>query len=478
MALFAGNAYLVWNHFLEGPFLHDTGWFSALVYRAGIFPKNPTIAHYVPDFYGMHVSPVISISSLFSYLVPLKRVPYFCLFEAALAAPLGAAVALLVGRDGQKTSWFDALLMALFALIFALNGQVLACIGFPHFEILISTGLCILLAGLASGHIRIAWVGLLVTVLAREDGGLHSAAFLAAAWVCDFLHRPFPVSRHKTQPLIGVAILCSVVAIVIQKTCFHPVHLFEDEYLGKPPFAHINMDVIAARFHRLFVEGSVVAYPLLATGLIAVTKRDARYLLGWLVELPWLLLNFFARQELKSTFSIYTGFPFVASIFWVGAYARANQVSPQRRYWLVPFLAVAVSASLGAYVAWPSAFIRVLKSMLGPSATPSQGILSFSANIIRQPRLYGHLCFDPGMASWALESIPAQDRFWDVGNDRKYAGYDGTTFFATGLWSPHLHSFLTASPFTSCGRIKDTQVYYCSRPGRKLPPQFEVAARP
>jgi hypothetical protein len=217
---------------------------------------------------------------------------------------------------------------------------------------------------------------------------------------------------------------------------------------------------------------------LLATGLIAVAKRDARYLLGWAVELPWLLLNFLARQDLKSVFSIYTGFPFVASIFWVGAYARVANCNPQHRYWLAPLLAVAITASLGAYVAWPSAFVRVLKSMLGPSDTPSRGIRSFSADIIQQPRAYGHLYFDPGVASWVLESIPWQDRLWGVSDVRNFAGYDGTTFFAKGLWNPHLHSFLAASPFTNCGCIKGTQVFYCSRPGRNLPPQFEVAARP
>src|SRR5687767_2347144 len=96
------------NHFHDGPFLQDSGWHSAIVWRAGLVPDNPPVADSVPksvtSFFGVHVSPLVSIFSAASYGYPGERVGWFCLFIGFVFAPLAAAPGLLLGRDTSR-SW-------------------------------------------------------------------------------------------------------------------------------------------------------------------------------------------------------------------------------------------------------------------------------------------------------------------------------------------------------------------------------------
>jgi hypothetical protein len=463
-----------WNHFLQGPFLHDAGWLSTTVYRAGLLPKNPPIASGYHEFFSIHFAPVLSLGSLLSYIVPLGRVPYFCLFQAAITMPLAVALPMLIGWRGHDKKVLDAILVALSAMLFALNGQIAICILFPHFEILISGGLCLLMVGLALGKSSVAWFGIILTVITREDGGLHSAGLLAAALVCDLSGKPWRVTRRKLLSMSAFALGCSVTAMVIQRLCFPSSDVFQRAYLGHPAYAHINFESFLQRFQKLFIYAGFVSYPFLATVMVAAAKRDARYALGWLVELPWWLLNLLAVEDLKSTFAIYTGFPFVGSLFWVVAYARRNQVDSRRRYWLVPWLFAVLSANLGLFVRWPpTGYFHAMKSLVVPKSLPSRAIGDFASTMVKNPRAYGRLLVDPAVASWTLESIPPEDFRWHVADVRTFDGYDGVVFFAREDWASGVRRFVAHSPFKNCGRVRDTELYCCMRPERHLPPQFE-----
>jgi hypothetical protein len=472
LLLFALVARWTWNHFLQNPLLHDAGWLSATVYHAGLLPKNPSIVSGYHEFFSIHFAPVLSMGSLLSYLVPLGRVPYFCLYQAALTMPLGAVVPMLVGWHGHDRKLLDAILVALSAMVFAFNGQIAICVVFPHFEILVSSGLCLMLVGLALGKLPIAWLGICLTVITREDGGLHSAALIAAALGCDLSGRPWRVARRKLLLMFVFAVGCSMTAMLVQKLYFPPSDVFQSAYLGRPPYAHVTFEVFLQRFQKMFVYAGFVSYPFLATVMIAVAKRDARYLLGWLVEVPWWLVNLLAVEDLKSTFGVYTGFPFVGSLFWVAAYARCNQVDARTRYWLLPMLFAAVTANLGLFVRWPTRYLDLMKSLVVPKSLASGAVTNFASSMVKNPRTYGHLLIDPAVASWTLESIPAEDFRWHVADIRTYDGYDGATFFAREDWANATRKFLLHSPFKNCGRIRDTEVYCCLRPELPLPPQF------
>ena len=296
--------------------------------------------------------------------------------------------------------------------------------------------------------------------------------------MCDLSGRPWRVTRRQLLLMFACAVGGSAVTMLVQKFCFPPSDVFEHVYLGHPAYAHINLDSFVLRFQKLFVYGGFVSFPVMATVTIAVAKRDARYALGWLVEVPWWLLNLLAVEDAKTTFAFYTGFPFVGSLFWVAAYARSNQVDPRNRYWLLPMLFVALTASLGLFVRWPTRYLDLMKSFVAPKSLTSRGIADFAAAIVKNPRVYGHLLVDPAVASWTLESIPPEDFRWHLGDIQSFDGYDGTTYFAREDWASATRRFLSHSPFTKCGRIHDTELYCCLRPELQLPPQFERVTKP
>ena len=464
----------VWNHFVEGPALHDAGWGSALVWRTGLLPKSPVVAHPLRDFYGVHVSPLLSVTSLLSYAAPIGRVRWYALFHGAIHAPLGVVTALLVHERGRKATLREGALVAVVALLFALDGQVIVSLVYPHFEVFASAGLCVMLVGFATGRARLAWLGLVLSVMTREDGGAHAALFAGAVVASDLLGRPFPIARRSALAMAVVGIIATVVALGVQKTFFPTADLFRAEYLGEPALAHLSGHEIARRFGVLCEHATFVPFPLLATVVVAIARRDARYLLGWAVELPWLALNLFAAQEAKVVFSGYTGFPFIASIFWVGAYARIAPRGPGLR-WLESLAFVSTVATLGMLFVAPGMFGFLGEHAVVPRRVAPK-VEEFAATLTRDPRSYGSLYVDPGVASWAIETMPLSDRLWNGNGVTSFENKDGAAFFLRGIWAGTVFPLLARSPFTTCGRIPDSEVYFCAREGKPLPPGFVASA--
>ncbi len=194
--------------------------------------------------------------------------------------------------------------------------------------------------------------------------------------------------------------------------------------------------------------------------------------------MPWLILNFVALQELKSRFAIYTGFPFVASIFWVGVYAYVRGDS--RRRTLSVLAAVALSSTIGSASSAPAAFVAFFKRAAAPLPIPRAGLLSFSRTIRAAPDTYGPIFVDHGMASWTLERLPIEARIHPQGDIRDnepvtpamLAQRDGIAFFKDSLMAQTITSLLADSPLTHCGRIPRTSVFFCTRGGRASPPEF------
>lgn len=465
----------VWNHFLEGPFLHDAGWYSAIIHRQGLLPDNPPSAYPLEKYFAVHVSAAVSLASALSYLLPLGRIEYYCLFQGVLYAPLGWVAARLLNADGAPRPR-DALLVVVASLLFALNGQVISCLGYPHYEILISVGLCVLLLGLALGRRGLAWMGIVIASMTREDGGFHAGAFVAATWLCGVFGRPFPVPPRALLAMFAVSVGSSLAAMTLQRAFFEPAQLFQHEYLGNPAFSHLTVTTIAERLTAFAKSSRFVLLPWLASLFIAVRWRDWRYLLGWCVELPWFLLNLFAAQQLKATFDIYTGFPFVGSIFWVGVYARIAAPEAARTRALTALVVTSALSAVGMASSHPSASKHILTRAVWPLDIPHHGMRSFAGRLSANPNAHGNLLVDPGVASWAIENMPAERRVFDVADVRRLDTRDGIAFFRTGSRGPMLRRFVATSPFTSCGNIPGTEVFLCARPNRPLPPEFVSAS--
>ena len=472
------NGIFTYNHFYAtGPFIHDSGWFSHIVFRQGFSPSNPPVADTHPHYFSFHLSLIVSVGSLASYLFPGDRVGWYCVFQAAIYAPLGAAVALLVPPASRPRTLLRIAGIGAGAIAFAFDGPAFAAMGFPHFEILISAGICIMVAGLATSRPLLAWAGLAIAVATREDGGAHAATFLVVILTCDLLGRPFPVARRRLVLMSVVALGTTFVMMLVQKKVFDATPLFQREYLGDPIYAHLSRAEVQRRLVDLGDRALFLVLPLALSTLLAAIDRDARWLLGWAATLPWLLLNLFAHQALKAYFGLYTGFPFVASIFWLGAYARVKYGSEVRaRQLLLRLTSVSALSTVGAFASYPGPSIAIFVAMLRPADVDAPAIRSYARGLRASGAEHGRLLVDPAMASWLTESLgPYAVNHHDTMR-YDFSAYDAFTFFSTSQLGAAEHTLIVNGHYTQCSALPRTAIVYCSRAGMPTPSGFVPVA--
>lgn len=458
------NAMFVRNHFyVRGPYLHDSGWFSSTVYHAGIIPRNP-LTEQMPYFWGWHITGVVSLGSILSYLFPGDRVEWYCVFQALLYAPLALAMPILV-PPAARTGLRSALLVAACSVAFAFSGQVLACVAYPHFEIFASAGIAIMLGGLATGRERLAWIGLAMAIGTREDCGFHAASFLVAALAADYFGRPFPIARRRLLLMAGVGLVSTALMMFLQKRLFYSVDAFRIYITGTPPYAHLAGRALVGRLVTFAEVCGFIWMPILASIVVAVARRDARYLLGWVVTVPWLIVNLTAHQLAKAAITVYTGFPFVGSVFWIAAYGRVEESREPRGRWHRPLVAaafVSVTSLLGLFFS-DAASVRVLVDSFVPAARNPAGIRAFARGL--RAREYGDVKLDPAMISWAIEGARRADFVSASEQQHGITAADGFAFFMT----PESVALLVLSPLPKCGRVPDTRIVFCTRAERSLP---------
>jgi hypothetical protein len=471
--VFLCNVIVVRNHFYAfGPWLLDAGWLSDVAFRNGVLPLNPPALHRAAHyFFGDDFALIVSLGSGLSYLSSGDRVDWYCVFQGAIFAPLGVAPALLVKRP-RRTSLKSAILTAGVAVVFAFSGQVLACAAYPHFEIIIPAGICVMLAGLGRSSGVTAWTGLVLAASGREDGGIQAALFLLAVLACDLTKQPFPVRRRSLLKLIGAALLISVVELVLQKAVFGGDPSLR-AFIGEPAYAHLGGGEMLRRVSAFATRGAIVWLPIVLTVVLAVLTRDARLLLGWIVEVPWLVLNLTGRDAGRATFDMYSGFPFVASVFWVGAYVATTPRGVRR--WQGFLAAASAASTLGLWFAAPAAFSGTLGAMVLPTPSDGLALRSFAQRIRQQRDAYGSLAIDDGMLAWTIESAPV-DTVMLHANRPVPADVGSIAFFQPGLLGAGLIDIVAQGDFSSCGRIPQTRAYFCTRTDRQLPGEFAPAS--
>lgn len=461
------NGVFIWNHFYaRGAFWYDSGWFSGIVWRAGLFGRNPASPYTVmPHFWGWHPSLLITAGSLLSYFFPGDRVDWYCVFQAAVFAPLAFAVPILVPKE-NRNGLRAALLVAAASIAFSFGGQVVYTMGFPHFEIFASAGISIMLAALAMGRERVVWIGIAIAIATREDGGFHAASLLGAVLLSDFLGRPFPIQRRRIFAMLGVGFGATLVLIVVQKNLFVTVDAWEIYLAGKPAYAHLTKDLLASRLARISERGGFLWWPFALTSFIAIVRRDARYLLGWLATLPWFVLNICALQEFKGEIAFYTGFPFVAGAFFAAAYARAGDRRPVAVGWPWPVLVAGTLGAislLGLYAGDPWLTKLILADAFVPSAQNTRGVRAFAQEL--REKKHGLVRMDRSVTAWAFEAWTMGETLWEPVADNGLNRADGYAFFL----DRDSTNAIVSVPFTNCGRVQRTTFFFCTRSERPLP---------
>ncbi|HEY5934380.1 MAG TPA: hypothetical protein VIU61_07095 [Kofleriaceae bacterium] len=470
VVLCIGIAIYTLNHFFNhAPYLLDSGWYSDIVYRAGIFPRNPRLAcDYAEWYFGVHFSPMISVFSLLSYVQPLPRIEWYALHQALMFMPFGMATYLLASRVDRPGLLRRLPVTAFAAIAFTFNGQILKMIPYPHYEVAIGGLICLMLGALVTDRPRMAWAFLILTIAVREDGGIHAGLALAPFLYLSWRGATLPVSRRTMIKMIGVAMVSSVFGIFCQKILFDGASVMSIVYLGNPIYSHLSSQVLVDRFWDFYENCQVMFYPFLATCVLAAVRRDARYLLGWAVTIPWFVLNFLASQPQKATFAAYAGFPFVASVFWV--YVYGAKLAPEARR-LRPivleavFAGICLLATFGMHRAWPAMGKFMEKEVFYLRPSDRAAVHEFVDILGKRRGELGRFHADYSAAAIALESL-GDDNGWAP----KIPASDAIAFHSESVYRDHLLPDLFTHQLDFCTRIKRTGIVLCTR--NRLPAGF------
>jgi hypothetical protein len=466
LLLCLGTVRYTFNHFFSrAPYVLDSGWFSTLVYRNGINPHNHPLCSWADLYFGIHFSPLLSLFSALSYLFPVDRISWFAVFQAAIFVPFLISYGLCVRRlEDHSIRSVCAVLTA--GIAFASSGLTLLLVGSLHFEAATSGLMCVVLALVTFGRRKTAWLALTLVWMTREDAGVHLALALIPFAVLSRQSLFETLPKRTIGRMIAASFAASVIAVASQRLWFHPVDMLRHVYLGDPLFSHLSADVVAERAVRFARSCQFVYFPVLTTTGIAVAKRDYRYLMGWFVTLPWFVLNALAQDEAKSVFSSYTGFPFIAGMFWVLLYAAwlaPLRARPSRIGALLLFAGVCASSTVGLYLADPRLLSFTLRDMTLPHASDRETLRNLPEILSENRAALGRLYVDQSVAALAFEAV-ALENGWVPGTTNA-----DTIAFHSGSWArDEIAADLVANGISKCRLLVDTRITVCSKLDREL----------
>jgi hypothetical protein len=320
---------LNWNFvlarfFKEGAYLSDIGIVGALIYKPTLALEMPVAsAGAVPRlFYADHVTPMLWLIGLPSWVLPVNYIYYSAAVFAAVATGPSAALAFVLWRLFRRGSLKGATaliasVMVAAPLALAFSGSVLRAANYPHYELLFIPFATLFFVFAAQRRLFAAGIAFAICVLTREDFALHLLAFIFVwivfeAWV----ERASPNEVRYWLKWMAASGIAGATIILTQRLFLHGGGLIFRVYLGWPPFEHVDLDLIAARIHVL-VTGRLDLFVCLASAAtLAIWQRDARYVLGHLACMPWLVFNLLARTQAAGTLNLYYGFPFVLAMIW------------------------------------------------------------------------------------------------------------------------------------------------------------------
>ncbi len=361
-----GVARFVINHFYtRAPYLLDAGLLSKVVYRDGLLLHLPRIAvDYADSFYDVHFSPLSSAFSLISYVVPVGRIEWYAIVEGLLYVPIGIATYAVASRLERETALRRLPVTVLAAVAFASSGLVLWMVAYPHFEVAVPGLTCVVLAALVTGRRRTAWSCLVLAAAVKQDAGVHLALAILPLWYLRGHGIAMGSTRRQLAIAIGVALASTIIGITVQHLAFHPVGRLTQAYVGTPPYAHLDAGLLTARAWRFVATDQAIYYPFLASCLVALFRRDAKYLLGWAACVPWLVFNLFAVEDSKAAFDAYGVAPFLVGVFWVYLYGAHLATRRMRAHVLeVTFALVCLASTLGLYRAQPYGMWTTVRDM-------------------------------------------------------------------------------------------------------------------
>jgi hypothetical protein len=461
--LVVGIVHFMLNHFfVRAPYLLDTGMLSWLSYHDGVLLAAPKIAlDYVEYYYDVYFSPLTSLFSVLSYLVPVGRLEWYVILQAAVYAPIGPVVYLVSSRFEPGTALRRMPITIAAALAFSFSGLVLWMIGYPHFEAAMPGLISLMLASLVTGRTRWAWLWLVLAAWVRQDGGIHIATAIAPILFLSWRGRAMLPSRRTLIVMISAAVAMSVVGMLSIKLFFTPFPRLAQAYIGSPLYSHLNGPLLAERVRLFFEHSQVIYYPFVATCLLAALRRDAGYLLGWISTLPWFAFCFLAVEQGKATFSVYGAGPFMIGMLWCYLYGAHLAPVPRRMRagaLEAVFALVCVASTLGMYRAEPATMKHVTGDMRRGRPRDRAAVRTFVEVLHEHRARFGRLRVDGAVATLAMQYLDPSEVWRGVMSEVNTLAFHRGSPDAVEMFRE-----LIANEFNFCKRIQRTGIVVCTR---------------
>jgi len=310
------NFNFVLNHFAQGPYLYDTGWFAGMIYHPTWNLIAPMAMGEQASFYNTHISPLLYLLGLPSYFLPDVMPVYYAKVLGVVYGTLGLTGAIAAEPLTRKWGWRGPLAAGLIGLGLAFSGISLAAIGFPHYEPLYAGLAGLFLALLLRGKWQWAALPFGLALLVREDCGLHLFGILILLFLCSW---PASTLRPGRRRLLGYALAglaFSIAEIILQKTFYHGDNALQRIYLGEPSFAHVTAALIKQRLGFYLHANKYILAPGLLLTALAGWRRSWLLLAGVVAVLPWVVVNFLAKSNEAGEIHTYYAFPLLVMLIW------------------------------------------------------------------------------------------------------------------------------------------------------------------
>ena len=332
----------IMNFFFDaGALFLDAGWFADLMWRKNWKLPNPGVVLVSPEgypasFYGIHFTPMLTLVSQISWLLPLDRVGVFATFIGLSHGLMGLVMYRILIRWRCPTDAPWIAVATVLSVGFALNGLALSITNYPHYEILVPSLFLLVLWLMLQKRLLAAWLIGMLALWIREDVGFHFVAVLGLLIVYRRLRGH---SFRLQKELLVFSAFClaySMAALTLPTYLYPTLKTFQWVYAGRPPFAHLTPDLILHRLIFLVDERPYVWLPLGGILLSAAILRSGYVAIGAVAFLPWLGLQLSAAHNGPGTLSIHYPYPLILGIGWVAiAFSRYSNIrQPSRRHYL------------------------------------------------------------------------------------------------------------------------------------------------
>jgi hypothetical protein len=469
---FATFADFILDHFYRrGALLNDAGYLAHMMWRGGpgLLVGKAVLGN--ESFFAFHVSPLFVFTGLLGEILPLSMAQSFALYVGVSHALLTVgAFWMLTGPYGMNRGW-RLLVAAVLALVFGFNGEALAMVKFPHFEILIPAAFILFLIAWIENRLGLAILFFTVCLAVREDAGLQIFAVLTVLVVLD-RWRGADVARQKGTIAFLLAGLCYGVAVsLIQRHEFSVTPLLTANYLGDPPFAHLTWQLVAIRFFGYFTYRAYIALPALCAIGWAVLARNPYILVGYVAFIPWTMLQMLAVNDAIGTIPYHYGYPYIVASFWplVGIILWSRRTgTPVNLTATVAGFAVLLAASLVGVnrQANPSGSDLIPAFTSIPSFSEEtavdRAILLLHA---ARPEL-GRIAAEDGIASLAPDDYRENETFWPAAPQP----VDSVLYFPDGYRGEAARQLAKAQALDHLYRIAGTPILIATnRPPARMP---------